>query len=173
MLFRSPGYALPVFSALGNITSVSPTSGSLAGGRVVTIDGWGFSNTTRVTVGTTPCQVESSEYSQIVCTTGPSESGEEYSADIEVFNSVEGRPKLILSSGSDSAYSRAYYTDEQTGSVVDLLFTVTDGLSVVTMDLDFFGASSSVRTYDTENSADDADELANFLSTLEIGRAHV
>ena len=55
-----------------SVTAVSPSSGSQAGGTLVTITGDGFSNTTSdniVEIGSTVCDVVSSSFDTVVCRT--------------------------------------------------------------------------------------------------------
>lgn len=57
------------------IDSVSPATGSLAGGTLVTITGRGFptlnmGDTLTISAGGAPCTVVSSSYSTVTCTTG-------------------------------------------------------------------------------------------------------
>ena len=60
------------FELKASVTVVSPSSGSRAGGTLVTITGDGFSNTTSdnvVEIGSTVCDVVSSSFDTIVCRT--------------------------------------------------------------------------------------------------------
>ncbi|XP_041477742.1 fibrocystin-L-like isoform X1 [Lytechinus variegatus] len=57
------------------ITSISPQSGSLAGGTLVTIIGDGFLQVDSVLVGGEPCDVESSKAKEITCYTRPAPEG--------------------------------------------------------------------------------------------------
>ncbi|KAL1767893.1 fibrocystin-L isoform X2 [Sigmodon hispidus] len=69
--------------ALGNLTvssptvaSVSPTSGSIAGGTILRITGNGFSpGTTTVTVGNNPCQIVFINSSEVYCSTPAGRAG--------------------------------------------------------------------------------------------------
>lgn len=65
------------FELYPEVNSVSPATGSLAGGTIVTIRGRGFptfeldpSDTLAVTVGGSPCTVTHTSYSEVRCTTG-------------------------------------------------------------------------------------------------------
>ncbi|XP_006825958.1 fibrocystin-L-like [Saccoglossus kowalevskii] len=72
------GFALnrgsATFELIPHIDSVTPDSGSLAGGARVTIQGSGFSSDAAVVVGL-PCEVESVAYNEIVCITSPNIRG--------------------------------------------------------------------------------------------------
>ena len=57
------------------VTSVTPNTGSLAGGTIISIHGNGFSNIVSrnsVMIGGIPCMITSSQYSLIMCVTGVS-----------------------------------------------------------------------------------------------------
>jgi hypothetical protein len=59
------------------ITGISPTSGSMAGGQLVTISGTGFSTdiaAVRAIIAGVPCAVESATPTAIECRTGPVEA---------------------------------------------------------------------------------------------------
>ncbi|KXZ47880.1 hypothetical protein GPECTOR_32g493 [Gonium pectorale] len=67
-----------MFQTYAEVTDVSPSRGSLAGGTLVTISGRGFptlslrlNDSVVVTIAGAPCRVVSSTYSQLVCETGP------------------------------------------------------------------------------------------------------
>ncbi|KXZ47885.1 hypothetical protein GPECTOR_32g498 [Gonium pectorale] len=67
-----------MFQTYAEVTAVSPSRGSLAGGTLVTISGRGFptlslgrNDSVVVTIAGAPCRVVSSTYSQLVCETGP------------------------------------------------------------------------------------------------------
>ena len=64
----------------GGITSLTPTTGSMEGGTILTINGYGFSNqlsNNDVYIGSQPCQVIYSNYSVIQCVTPASESADD------------------------------------------------------------------------------------------------
>ena len=71
-----------------NITSITPTSSSLAGGQLLTITGSGFaagaSSTTEVTVCGAPCVVVSSAADQCVCSTPSVGSPQPCQVDVSV-----------------------------------------------------------------------------------------
>ncbi|XP_073714529.1 fibrocystin-L [Misgurnus anguillicaudatus] len=55
------------FTHLIGVTSINPTTGSTAGGVILTVFGYGFSNDTAVTIGTQSCNVTEAEFSQLKC----------------------------------------------------------------------------------------------------------
>ncbi|XP_043073568.1 PKHD1 like 1, tandem duplicate 1 [Puntigrus tetrazona] len=55
------------FTHLLGVTSINPTTGSVAGGTILTVSGFGFSIETAVTIGTQPCYVLEVELSQLRC----------------------------------------------------------------------------------------------------------
>nr|XP_055075131.1 fibrocystin-L-like [Misgurnus anguillicaudatus] len=55
------------FTNLLGVTSIYPTTGSEAGGTILTVFGYGFSNDTVVTIGTQSCNVTEAEFSQLRC----------------------------------------------------------------------------------------------------------
>ncbi len=64
--------------SVANISSVSPESGSIQGGTMLTITGVGFESDeslVSVTINGSPCKVSSTDYSQIVCETTESQPG--------------------------------------------------------------------------------------------------
>ena len=73
------GHSAPVnISVPYTVTSVTPTSGSLAGGTLVTIAGTGFSDRAAdvaVAIGGVPCTIQSAAATQITCVTGRALSG--------------------------------------------------------------------------------------------------
>ena len=74
------------------ISSVSPTTGSTGGGTKITISGTGFANnssygnTNTVTVGGSPCEIESFTTTQIVCETPVKGSGGNSEISVSVNN---------------------------------------------------------------------------------------
>ncbi len=60
-----------------HISSISPTSGSTAGGTLVTVQGGCFSTQTSVTIDTVQCVKVSVDYNQIICKTAASTEGEQ------------------------------------------------------------------------------------------------
>lgn len=59
----------PSFTLLPTVQSVSPQTGSMMGGSILTISGDGFSPDPDVVIGGAPCQILSSSYTQIKCQT--------------------------------------------------------------------------------------------------------
>ncbi|XP_073714829.1 fibrocystin-L [Misgurnus anguillicaudatus] len=55
------------FTHLLGVTSINPTTGSEAGGAILTVFGYGFSINTSVTIGTQSCNVIKAEFSQLRC----------------------------------------------------------------------------------------------------------
>nr|XP_055075555.1 fibrocystin-L-like [Misgurnus anguillicaudatus] len=55
------------FTHLLGVTSINPTTGSEAGGAILTVFGYGFSNDTAVTIGTQSCNVTEAEFSLLRC----------------------------------------------------------------------------------------------------------
>ncbi|XP_060573258.1 fibrocystin-L-like isoform X2 [Ruditapes philippinarum] len=77
------------FGLIPNIESITPTSGSLAGGARVTITGFGFGDSPLVYIGTSTCDIVESSYSEIICESPASSQGEN---DIEVHAYINGNP---------------------------------------------------------------------------------
>uniref|UniRef100_A0A673FZ74 Fibrocystin-L-like n=1 Tax=Sinocyclocheilus rhinocerous TaxID=307959 RepID=A0A673FZ74_9TELE len=65
------------FTHLLGVTSINPTTGSVAGGTILTVSGYGFSNDTAVTIGTQPCNVIEVELSQLRCIVPAGSEGEQ------------------------------------------------------------------------------------------------
>nr|XP_055075552.1 fibrocystin-L-like [Misgurnus anguillicaudatus] len=65
------------FTHLIGVTSINPTTGSAAGGSILTVFGYGFSNDTAVTIGTRPCNVTEAEFSQLRCIVPAGLAGEQ------------------------------------------------------------------------------------------------
>eukprot|EP00163_Fabomonas_tropica_P018886 TRINITY_DN3328_c0_g1_i3.p1 TRINITY_DN3328_c0_g1~~TRINITY_DN3328_c0_g1_i3.p1 ORF type:complete len:3589 (-),score=1271.65 TRINITY_DN3328_c0_g1_i3:183-10949(-) len=66
-----------MITAQHTVTSVAPSSGSLAGGSRLVISGSGFSKMETVTIGTVPCVVDkaASTHHELKCTTGANSAG--------------------------------------------------------------------------------------------------
>jgi hypothetical protein len=58
-----------------SIFQITPSSGSVYGGQLLTIVGNGFDNTTIVTVGTKKCTITSTTINQLTCLTGAQSAG--------------------------------------------------------------------------------------------------
>ena len=64
------------FYLYGTVSGVSPASGSIGGGNVITITGEGFiDGDTAVTVGGNVCDIRSVDYTSIVCETTAAQAG--------------------------------------------------------------------------------------------------
>ncbi|KAA0710214.1 Fibrocystin-L Polycystic kidney and hepatic disease 1-like protein 1 [Triplophysa tibetana] len=55
------------FTHLLGVTSIYPTTGSEAGGAIMTVSGYGFSFNTSVTIGTKACNVIEAEFTHLTC----------------------------------------------------------------------------------------------------------
>nr|XP_009292515.1 fibrocystin-L isoform X2 [Danio rerio] len=55
------------FTHLLGVTSINPTTGSVAGGTVLTVSGYGFSNNIDVIIGSQPCNIVEVELFQLRC----------------------------------------------------------------------------------------------------------
>ncbi|ROL45843.1 Fibrocystin-L [Anabarilius grahami] len=65
------------FTHLLGVTSINPTTGSVAGGTILTVSGYGFSNDTAVTIGTQPCNIMEVELFQLRCIVPAGSEGEQ------------------------------------------------------------------------------------------------
>ncbi|XP_051526679.1 fibrocystin-L-like [Myxocyprinus asiaticus] len=65
------------FTQLLGVTSIDPTTGSVAGGTILTVLGYGFSNDTAVTIGSLPCHITEVERSQLRCIVPAGSAGEQ------------------------------------------------------------------------------------------------
>ncbi|XP_056597030.1 fibrocystin-L-like [Triplophysa dalaica] len=65
------------FTHLLGVTSIHPTTGSEAGGAILTVFGYGFSIDTAVTIGTQQCNVTGAELTQLRCIVPAGSSGEQ------------------------------------------------------------------------------------------------
>lgn len=79
------------FGLIPNIESITPTTGSMAGGARLTITGFGFAESPSVTIGIYSCSVIKSSYTETICESPASSSEEE--RDIEVQAYVSGIPQ--------------------------------------------------------------------------------
>ena len=98
------------FGLLPNIESISPTVGSLAGGAIVTITGFGFGDSQSVLIGSYACDIIESSYTQILCETPVSVSSTVM--DVEVYVSVNGQFQMAKCETSNNiceyTYSSSY-----------------------------------------------------------------
>ncbi|NP_001305057.1 PKHD1 like 1, tandem duplicate 1 isoform X1 [Danio rerio] len=74
---RYPNNSSFNFTHLFGVTSINPTSGSVAGGTVLTVSGYGFSNDAAVTIGTQPCSIVEVELFQLRCIVPAGSEGEQ------------------------------------------------------------------------------------------------
>ena len=167
-----PGFMQPRVEVLGGIDSVTPSTGSVAGGRLATIKGWGFSGKTRVTFGDdAECKVTSTSYSEITCIP-PGVQGvnttsvDKFTAsktDINVFVGTNSRGKLVIqSAGSNLRTTRV----KLHGVSPDLIYTITAGLSVTVWDLEKNVQAFPTKTYATGTANYESQALGTFLSKL-------
>jgi hypothetical protein len=127
----SSGLALSVISAvldrrfelLSHVESVSPVSGSLAGGTELTISGGGFeAGFTSVTIDGVMCMISSMDYNTIVCVTG---SSRETTADVTV--NIQAQGQWIRSQCTAScAFTYSAADTPQVNSVSPLTVTNVD-----------------------------------------------
>ena len=168
-----PGFMQPRVEVLGGIDSVSPSKGSVAGGRLATIKGWGFSTKTMVTFGDdAPCEVVSASYDTIECVppglqgvnTSTLKAIDAAKTDMRVYVGTETRPKMVLqSAGSNSRTTRVSLSGLRT----DIIYTITAGLSVAVWDLEKNVQAFATKTFPTGSANYESHALATFLSKLE------
>ena len=79
------------FGLIPNIEDIQPTSGSMAGGAVITISGFGFGDSPVVNIDGYSCEIIESSYTEILCHT-PSSSSESEKT-VEVHATVNGSPQ--------------------------------------------------------------------------------
>jgi hypothetical protein len=97
-----------VMSWGASITAVNPATGDVAGGALITLQGWGFTSNATVAVGGIPCPVSSiTSDSQITCVLPAGTLG---AADVTV--SQRGVPAITLASGF--TYVSAGFSGSQT-----------------------------------------------------------
>ena len=75
----------PMVTSEGEVTSITPATGSTEGGTILTISGYGFSSQMSnnvVLIGNLSCQIIYSNYSTIQCITPPQGSTENYNVTI-------------------------------------------------------------------------------------------
>ncbi len=59
-----------IITGIDSISQISPDSGSIYGGQILTIEGNGFDNTTSVSIDNSNCKVISYSINQLKCLTG-------------------------------------------------------------------------------------------------------
>lgn len=72
------------FILLPTVQSVSPQTGSMMGGSILTINGDGFSPNPDVRIGGAPCQILSSSYTQIKCQTAATSTSQSLPVVVKV-----------------------------------------------------------------------------------------
>lgn len=72
------------FILLPTVQSVSPQTGSMMGGSILTINGDGFSPNIDVRIGGAPCQILSSSYTQIKCQTAATSTSQSLPVVVKV-----------------------------------------------------------------------------------------
>ena len=58
-----------------SVGSIQPGSGSIYGGTLLAIQGNGFDKTTKVTLGSAVCSIQSLAINTLTCITGPNTAG--------------------------------------------------------------------------------------------------
>ena len=143
------------FTLLLTVQSVSPKTGSMMGGSILTITGDGFSPNPDVTIGGTPCQILSSSYTQIKCQTGATSA----SQSLPVVVRVHGVESICVSSCVFSyAAARTPRVDSVTPSAIvgddNTIRIYGSGLPSKASDLDIMiGNTSCTVTSSSEYSA--------------------
>ena len=79
------------FGLIPNIEDIQPTSGSMAGGAVITVSGFGFGDSPLVYIDGYSCAVIESSYTEILCETPLSYT--ETEKTVEVHATVNGSPQ--------------------------------------------------------------------------------
>ena len=166
----------PRVEVLGGVDSVTPSTGSMAGGRLTTIKGWGFSARSIVTFGNSaPCKVSSASYDTITCTPpgvdgvetlDPANLGTfvEAKTDLRVHVGTQSRGQMVLqAAGSNSRTTRV----TMEGVSPDIIYTITAGLSVAVWDLEKNVQAFPTKTYATGTASYESQALAAFLSKLD------
>ena len=101
----------PVVTSEGGIASITPTTGSIEGGTILTISGYGFSSQTSsniVYIGSQPCRIIYSNYSTIQCVTPASES-------------VDGNYTIaIIANDIDFNINDTYYNYGDTPEIIEI-----------------------------------------------------
>ncbi|XP_052286416.1 fibrocystin-L-like [Dreissena polymorpha] len=95
------------FALLPNIESVSPTSGSMAGGALLTITGAGFLENLYVTIDGYQCQIVEYSYSEIICKTPASVTQAQKDIKVEI---NAGQPLLAECQTADAICRYSYAT---------------------------------------------------------------
>ena len=168
-----PGFMQPRVEVLGGIDSVTPSTGSVAGGRLVTIKGWGFSAKTMVYFdGDNECKVLNASYDTIECippgvegvNTTSIDTMDPSKTDMRVYVGTQSRPPMILqAAGSNLRTTRVTLEGLRT----DIIYTITPGLHVAVWDLEKNVRAFPTKTYATGAANYESHALATFLSKLD------
>ncbi|XP_053372863.1 fibrocystin-L-like [Mercenaria mercenaria] len=127
------------FGLIPNIETITPTSGSLAGGARVTITGFGFGDSPMVYIGTSTCEIIDNSYTEIICESPASSQGER---DIEVHAYVNGNP-LTAECETSTRTCRFSYATLWTPSVTTIDPDSMSGTTTVTITGTSFGTTNS------------------------------
>ncbi|XP_053388767.1 fibrocystin-L-like isoform X2 [Mercenaria mercenaria] len=117
------------FALLPNIENISPTNGSIAGGTLLTVTGFGFESPL-ITIGGYNCIIIDCSYSEITCETPGSLSEDE--KEVNVFTYVQGIPlqsKCETESG-DCTFS---YKSELTSTITTISPNILSGTTFCTI----------------------------------------
>ena len=128
------------FGLIPSVTAVTPSSGSIKGGTIITISGDGYSGNNEsvtVDVGTNPCSVKQVSYTQVICETFASIAG---NADVLVKVDVEGQQVPSVCKGSCSYRFENSLTAKVTSITPD---KVEAPNGVLTLTGSGFGSSAS------------------------------
>jgi len=150
-LSTAPGGRSSLFLLLPNIASVTPSSGSTAGGTKITISGKGFrSGHTRVLIDGADCDITSQDYSTIVCTTPANSAGTAASISVQVNNDVQDVPATCEDTSTSCQFT---YDSSKTPTVSDVAnVPIIAALQTVTITGTGFGsdADTTVKIGDTD-----------------------
>ncbi|XP_035685638.1 fibrocystin-L-like [Branchiostoma floridae] len=117
-----------MFALLPEVTSVSPEQGSTEGGTQLTIRGSGFvssMDSTTVTVGTVPCDIQSFSYTEIICIT---QAASERTRDVTVTQATSGHHVDSVCDPTDEDRGCKYaYRSSQTPRVSTITPSTSSG----------------------------------------------
>ena len=128
------------FALIPNIDSITPESGSLAGGALLTLSGFGLKDSPLVTVNNYQCPILSSSYTEIVCET-PSSSAQQ-SVNVTATVSVAGSPYPV-SCETDIQTCGYLYLRSQTPTLDSISPDATSGALSFTITGTQFGTSTT------------------------------
>jgi hypothetical protein len=145
VVFTSTGKSNSLeFNGLLSVTSITPNTGSYAGGTLITLGGYGFSEASTVSVDGLPCIIQSSNFTEIKCLT-PSilDTLEEGLTG----NGTETKKKhVVVASYDDDDFVEFIYSEELTPEVLQVTPTKISALEPVTqIVVGGYGFDSSVR----------------------------